>query len=222
MAWLPSGEMMDLINVATARSMWTFDIVELNNQGRRLYPDVLGLIREHYDFDDEEDPPKPENKFKLLNGAYQAKRGLVNISLQVFNDGIWAETTSNTEDSDAFLEDLLSWLKSELGMNYHPRLVKIKGNISELVVHSDVALGAVCRKFKLFADRLSTVSLYQKIEHQELAAVFFGASEKSVSSFTFERKAATPFEESKFYCRAPLATDLHFELLKEFEGILLG
>src|SRR5216684_2668536 len=109
---------MDLVNVAIARSIWLFDVAELNNHGRRLHPDVLDIIREHYDFDDEADPPKPEDKFKLLNGQYQASHALVNVSLQIFSDGMWAETTSNTNVSDAFLEDLLHWLKSELHMNY--------------------------------------------------------------------------------------------------------
>ena len=119
-----------------------------------------------------------------------------------------------------FLEDLFGWLKTDLGLNYHGALIKQKGYQSELVVRSNVALGKVSGKFLRFAEQLSTIPLFGKVEPQELVAIYFGASEKSASSFTVERKAATPFQENKYYCRAPLPTTQHLALLKEFEAVM--
>jgi hypothetical protein len=213
---------MELISIAVARSTWNLDIAELNCKGMRLYPDVMDRIREHYDFDEEEDPPKGEDRFKLANGRHQIPQGdiVAIIALQFFADGISAETRAHTDASDAFLEDLFGWLKSDLGMYYHKNLIRQKTYQSELSVRSNVALGAVCEKLQRFAERLSTVSLFGKTEQQELASIYFGASGGTFSSFSFERKATTPFRENRFYCRAPLTTTEHFRLLQEFENII--
>ena len=211
---------MDLLNVAVARSIWNFDLAELNNKGRRLYPDVIELIRDHYDFEDELDNVKLEDRFTLLNGQYQAKHALISVSLRFFSDGISAETTSTTDDSDAFLSDVLGWLQAELGMNYHPGIIKTRGYHSELVVKSDLALGSVCEKLQRFAEHLSALSVFGKAESQELASVYFGASEKTMAAFTFERKAGAPFGEHKFYSRAPFSTAEHLKLLRKFETMM--
>lgn len=214
---------MELINVAVARSLWHFGVEELNRKGIRVYPNVVERIRERYDFDEEDESAKPEDRFKLKNGAFKGSHGEeVPIRLEIYNDGLLAETISTTEDSDAFLEDLLTWLNTEFGMNYYPSLVRKKGYQSEVVIRSDVPLGSVCDKLKRFAERLSTIPLFETIEPQELVSLYFGATLKTQASFTFERRSAAPFDERKFYCRAPLSTSQHLDLIRDFESIMSG
>src|SRR5438874_7481889 len=67
---------MQLLNVITARSVWLFDIAELNPRGKALFPDLFEWLKEAYDFQkvpssltDVDDT----KAFVFSNGQYQAK-----------------------------------------------------------------------------------------------------------------------------------------------------
>ena len=212
---------MELVNVAVARAIAILDLAELNNRGLRVYPDLLDSIRKKYDFDKEADPAKLENRYKLFNGFYSTNHGKVTVGLQLYSDGVWAETNTNTTDSEAFLNDLLNWSKTELGMNYSPGMIKSKGYQSELVIRSNIVLTTVCDGLSKFAKRLASVPFNGRAKRQELVTVSFGADGDPSANFTFDRRTGAPFAENKFYCRAPLPTDEHFRLLQEFEALFL-
>jgi hypothetical protein len=39
-----------------------------------------------------------------------------------------------------------------------------------------------------------------------------------IAAFTIQRRGQTPFEENKYFSEAPLPTDIHINLLEQFEA----
>src|SRR5207248_11230692 len=95
---------MQLLNVITARSVWLFDIAELNPRGKALFPDLFEWLKEAYDFQkvpssltDVDDT----KAFVFSNGQYQAKEEIfVHVELKIYNDGLMANTQSSTRDTE--------------------------------------------------------------------------------------------------------------------------
>jgi hypothetical protein len=195
---------------------------ELNKGGVRLYPSVSNAIIERYDFDEiKEGEYNPDRGLHLKNGVFHGTSNReILVHLQVYTDGVIAETISSTADSDLFIEDLLKWVSTEFGMNYHSKLVRQKLYYSELVVTAEVDLDRICEKLRVFAEHLSTLPFFGQPQKQATAAITFGCDGKNQSSFSFERRAGVPFADNRYYTRAALPTSDHMALLEEFEQAL--
>src|SRR5580704_17868259 len=102
---------MQLLSVGLARSIWLFDINELNPTGKSIFPDILAWLGEEYCFQTfpraiaEIDKEKKGYLFKT--GEFQTGADTINVNLSIFGDGIVAETWASTGKGDSFLEDIL-------------------------------------------------------------------------------------------------------------------
>jgi hypothetical protein len=135
-------------------------------------------------------------------------------------------TRSNTTASREILEEALIWAKSTFGLKYDPGMIRRFGYVSQVTFYSDLILDGLNPAVKQLSQRVTdAVSEIHKdridyhatqlwIQHDQLKR------KNAVAGFYIAPRVETPFEDHKYFSEAPLPTDLHWELLEEFEAAL--
>ena len=217
---------MKLLSVNLARSIWFFPLAELNPRGRHLYQVYLSII-EKYRFTNYPATISEvdfQEGLKIQNGVFErTDKEPVSVSLTIYNEGLLAETRSSTADTDAFLEDLLNWLARDFNLSYEPGMVRAKIYVSELYIRMDHELKTLNPRLEEFSKELSSkVPGYGEIS-LEVSGISFWTDPNKIgraTPFRLERHEGMPFKENRYYSMAPLSTELHREMLEEFERIL--
>ncbi|HYL36805.1 MAG TPA: hypothetical protein VEV17_12900 [Bryobacteraceae bacterium] len=220
---------MKLLSIITARSLWFFDVQDLNPRGKDLTEDLIDWIKEGYNFTGAPDASTVATELSagkglaFTGGSFQAREEFfVPVNFTMFSDGFLGETKSSTHDSDAFLEDLLTSASKEFGLSYEPSMILRKNYVSEMIVRPDRTLAGLNPKLKEFSNRLK--SLTPNAPDFEVAGLSLWTSPPVAGSrpfiFSFERQANKPFQERRYYSQAPVQTEDHIKLLEEFEQIL--
>jgi len=219
---------MELLNVIAARSVWLFDIAELNPRGKALFPDLFDWLKDSYNFQkvpssltDVDDT----KAFVFSTGQYQAKEEIfVGVELKIYNDGLIANTQSSTRDTDRFLEDVLISASAEFSLNFRPEMIQKKLYVSELNVFSQKNF--VHPGLEKFGTKISQATSSNGHVEFEFGGVSFWPRQSfpplPVSAFHFERKLNTDRDHQKYFSRAPLQTDIHLQLLADFEAELMA
>jgi hypothetical protein len=230
---------MRLLNVKTAKSIWLIDLNDLNPTGRNVADDLILWIKDRYSFDrhsftDPTDPkggsnaPADFHGVKFTAGKFDPSNpdGLIEariiVNLEVYNDGLVAETFSSTRNSDRFLQDLLSAASESMRISFDESLIRQKFYVSELHVKSDASLEMLNPRLKPFADKLSK-NVTRRGPFQAASIGFWTDPGRNGGHITFslERQAGKDFTQNRYFSSAPMPTDLHFEFLEELEDILL-
>jgi hypothetical protein len=218
---------MELLNVITARSVWLFDLAELNPKGKSVFPELLDWLKDTYDFEKSPKSVDDVDETKALvfsRGHYQAKEEIFVyvVELKVYTDGLVANTQSSTKDTDAFLNDILTTSGQEFSLTYKSEMIRKRLYLSELNVRSQKNLGGVNPHLDDFASRISKAGGHQF----EFAGLSFWPRQAipptAISAFTLERKVNTDRNENKYFSRAPLHTEDHFNLLQEIESVFMA
>jgi hypothetical protein len=220
---------MKVINVAGAKSVWLFDIQDLNPRGKDIMPEFLEWLKDNYGFDkaptsvDQLDATTKALKFE--RGRFMIKEEIyITVGLEIYKDGIVATSNSSTRDSEAFVEDLLSFTAKEFSLPYDPEMIKAKMQTSELIVRLDLPLSNVNPKLAEFAAKVTATCGYSDMPKFELSGIGFGndpiRARLKLAGFTVERQNGTEYAQNRFYSKAPVHTDQHEQLLGEFEQIL--
>jgi hypothetical protein len=220
---------MEIVNVRNARSVWLFDPRDLNPRGLSPVP-FLSAIKDRYHFLGW--PRTPEELswttaspkgIKFTDGAFSIDDQTYSISVALYNDGVVADTGSSTTHSDAFLGDLLSFGAQHFGVDYHPEIVYRKQHHSELLVRTGHDLNETCDKIARLAARFSAIvgdgPPFQWFG-LELRRDPSTVSGPVIPSFKLEREAGRTPSEGRYYSSAPLRTEAHEQLLRDFESIM--
>jgi len=215
---------MKIAEVILARSIWLFDTYELNPRGvslRSLYKSMVE--RYHFlKYPKHSEDLNLDRALQFQDGTFTVEgKGDLWVNLQLFNDGLIADTRSSTSDSEAFLEDLLHNAKEKMGLKYHSQLVRIKDNYSGLTVFPAFDLHTISDKLAAFAKTIAEFEPARTIDPQHLSSIQFKSSDSAALAFTFERRVGTPFSENKYYSYASLTTNRHIQLLDTFEKIMI-
>ena len=219
---------MKLLAVKQARSIWLISQIDLNPRGRNLLSLIPGIVS-NYKF--QVFPIKPEDfdlskGVKFFGGIFQKdSQTEINVDLTVFVDGFIADTRSSTQDSDAFLDELLTSATTELGLVPYKEVLRTNSYLSELLVQTDKSLNTLNPKLERFAKRLT--SLIEGHDHHPIAFETYAIAlwtnptiTLPPGPFRFQRADDIPFSENRYHSIAPLQTEIHIELLTEFESIL--
>src|SRR6266851_2597163 len=220
---------MQTLNVMGAKSIWLFDINDLNPRGKDINAELLDWLKETYSFD--KAPTSPNDidagtkSLKFGQGRFQVKEEIfISVDLEIYSDGFVANSRSSTQDTDAFLEDVLSSAMKEFSLWYTPDIIQKKMHVSELTVRLDGVLFNLNPKLTGFANTISALCGLPEIPPFEPSLLGFSTdlaiSPLKPSLFVLERKAGVPFADKRYYSRAPVHTDQHQELLAELEHIL--
>jgi len=223
---------MELLNVMAAKSVWLFDINDLNPQGKSFIPDLFAWLTERYQF--RTFPKSPSDLDETKGLAFKEGTGRtdegdpINFELTIYNDGVIANTWSSTRYTDAFIEQVLSGASKQFGLAYTPTMFRSKTHISELVFRMDRSLTDLDRRLNDFARELTKAFATEsnlKFGPFIFSGLSFAIDSSSTSlkpaSFAIERRIGAPFSENRFYSKSPLHTDNHLAALNAFELLLL-
>src|SRR5579859_15554 len=209
--------------ILLARAVAFFETAELTPRTTIFPPDAVREILKQFQF---QKYPKNFEEWTADKGAeflIGKYRDLVIDKLLIWQTGITVETKAGTTESRRFLEEILLWAKSTLGIAYEPDMIKHWAYVSSMVVHSDVPILSTSPVERL-AEKISSelggilgepiqyLPAGMAIAHDPLAR------KTGRAIFTISRRADTPYSENKYFSEAPLPTEVHFRLLEEFEA----
>jgi hypothetical protein len=219
---------MKLLSIQRARSLWFVNLTDLNPRGHYLLGLIPSIIKK-YRF--QIFPAKPDDfdlikGIKLLGGAFHKElQHDISIEVNIFNNGLFADTRSSTEDSDAFLDEFLTWMAAELDLVPYQEVLNTKVYVSELWVQTDKSMNTLNPKLTDFAKRLTSLIVGHE-NHPiayETTGIYLWTNPiitNPPATFRFERVEGAPFNENRYYSAAPLQTNVHLEILTELESIL--
>jgi len=234
---------MKIKNVKLARSIWLFDLQDLNPSGKDIAEDLFEWIKDSYNFSVAPDlqtlvaaartNPAVAGNQPLSTGAvferghFQAREEVfIEISkLTLYSDGIVIDTPSSTKDGDQFARDLLQSAAGEFSLAYDEETVRKRIYLSELVVRSEISLDRINPRLAAFAKRISEAFPDDTKPQFQLAGLQYWSEPNDVGThkiFTLERQAGKTFVERRYYSQAPLPTNDHFRLLEELERIAMA
>lgn len=220
---------MKQIVVAMARTIWVFDLALFNPKGLNLWPVCEWLIKE-YRF---ASFPKNVLDFNAEKGlAFQAapfinsKGENVLVALSVFNNGLVAEASSSTDDSEAFLEKVTTEISKTFGLTVPSGFGR--AYVSQLEVELRLSLAAINPKLGEIAEFLSgSVQPYDgKPRNYNFGALQFWTEDvnpaTSPAYFRLERKVGAPFSRNHYFSQSALKTHEHRALLERIETMFQG
>jgi hypothetical protein len=212
--------------VILARCIAFVETYDLSPQGRVFYPDLTKELVARYQF---QKFPKDISEYDEQKGIeYQTGRRGEDViwSLKIFNTGIAVDTRVNTKVSREIIEEALLWGKEKFGLSYEPGMISRFAYVSQVTFYSDLTLDALNPAVKrlgervssavseIFKDKINYQATQLWIQHDQLKR------KNAIAGFTILPRVESPLEERKYFSEAPLSTDLHWELLEEFEAAL--
>jgi hypothetical protein len=215
---------LNVLYVAMARAIRLFDFSTMNPAGRDI-AETLGRIAIRYKFGKfPQNIADVEEKkgWWFRGGGFTSPRGVrVLVTVTLYTDGFVADTMSTTDDSSAFLDDLIKWMVEEEGLT--APIAPKNGFLTQLVFQSKAPLVAVNPRLADFAKRIAQASQpADGISRQfDVGAINFWTEDSTQlgapAHFKIERKFTVPFSEDTYYSQAPMETAKHIALLTEFE-----
>jgi hypothetical protein len=156
-------------------------------------------------------------------GAFRTNTGdWILAALKLYNDGLVAETQSNTNHTEAFLYDLTGFLTKQFRLRFEESVIKEKHFLSQVVVSSAAFSRIADPRMAAFAEYLTR--MFRFSSPSEMTGIHFGPDPATLEGKSFgmrlERKSGTPFSEAAYFSEAPTATDTHIEILQKLEEIL--
>jgi hypothetical protein len=217
---------MDSIAVLLARASVWVESYDLNPRGAVFYLDLAKAITARYKF--EKFPQKLED-FDESKGVIFASGklgGTVIEQLAFYTYGIVLDTRVSTDESKRLLEEGLQWASKEFGLPNINLATRRWQYESSVTFHSKVRLLSASPAFEKLADNLTkgvreVIGENLSYDMTILALNYDQLLRKHpLRVFSIQRRENTPFSENKYFSEAPLPTERHIHLLKEFEADL--
>jgi hypothetical protein len=197
--------------------------VDLNPRGKIFYPEFVQEVVQRYKF---QKYPKTIEDFDESKGIefYEGKTGSKVIQkFTIFNTLLVLETRSSTTDSKQILEEMLTWGAAKFDLAYNPEKIKHFAYVSSLTFYSDIPILHASPALEKLAVKTGKAlsDIWQEPISYEPTNLVVGhdmmARKYGIAAFTITRRAEAKFSENKYFSEAPLPTDMHLEMLKEFE-----
>jgi len=214
---------MKLLSIKMSRLTVLFHFTRA--QGQTYLPQAAAGLVERYSF-----AGSPQSIAELKADRVDFKHGLFNgsaiESLEIYDDGIVIESRSDTELIDAFLEDLLEWMQSEVGLSIFKSRTIDRMYESNLIFHADEKIMTPLKAMSALCGQVGEmVALNTGLEVEFQSAGFTVAADHTQipslkpSIFRLERIFASEFPLNQFISVAPLKTSQHVEVLEKLESL---
>jgi len=215
---------MQLSAIITSRALAFIDVNEILSGGNIYFPDVSKILASEFDF--QKVPARPE-EFNMGEGVefkLGRNKAVVIERIAIFYGLVLLETKSTTEVSQQTLLEVFRTVFSKMNISFSEELIKRWAFISFLTFYTDFPLLAeYSDPLKLLAEK--TTKAVSQIFNEDLKyeplEIKIGHEpnlrKNDIASFTIQHRLGTRFSEKKYYSEAPLPTDLHLQLLQEFE-----
>jgi hypothetical protein len=211
--------------IMLARAIALVETSDLNPRGQVFGPDLVRALVERYNF---QKFPQTPDEFDEGKGVefITGKAGTTVVEkFTVWRAGLGLETRSSTDDSKQILEGMLEWGAERFGLAYTSGMIKRWMYVSNVTFYSNVPLLALLSDPLAKLSRRTSESLSQilgeRIEYETVMVTVHHdvlTRKFSPAPFSIQRRVETPFADNKYYSEAPLPTDVHIELLREFEA----
>lgn len=216
---------MEQLTVLLARAGAWVEVLDLNPRGKVFYPALVQALVERYGF--QAFPQKLEDYNESKGIEFLAGRhGNTTIEkVVIYTHGVILETRESTDVSRALLEDAFGWAAKDLGLNYRgSQPIRSWQYYSQLTFDSKIQLTSLHPALQHLTDGISnaveSVSgerlVYEpvnlKVDHDVMLR------KNPYGFFSLQRREEIPFAEGKYYSDAPIPTDIHIQLLKQFEA----
>lgn len=215
---------MELKAVVMARILGFVELATLNPGGRIFFPNVIAAITERFHF--QKYPTTPDHLdeskgIEFLDGQWDG----INVSkLTIYNNGFLVETQASTTDSESILMASLEWAKKEFGITFVPEMIYRRRYLSDLVVSTDVPILDGFKPINKLRQNLAAFMENILAEPLPYAAVRLDVDferfqrQAPIAPLTIQRRTDYAFSDNRYYSEAPLPTEMHFNLLKEYEN----
>ena len=214
---------MKLLAIEMSRVVSLFRIARRSGQ---LYePHAAALLAGRYSFSN---APKSfedlrENKILFQHGLFE---GNAIDTLEIYNDGIVVTSKSDSGFIDEFLDDLRSWVDTDLEISV------IKTHTVNRIYESNLTVETDRNILKTFGVHDSIARLIEtalldssglEIQYENVGVSLSADQAQNPSLnpalFRFERRSGVEFSLNQFYTTAPLKTNQHLEILEELERL---
>jgi hypothetical protein len=213
---------MNVLYVGLARTIWIFDFSQLNPTGLSLRG-VIDEVGKRYQF-----AKTPKNELDLdeqrslafKSGTFTGQRNVpLFVNLSIYSDGFAADTTSSTDESTEFLNNLAKWLNDTYGLTVPKERRELY--LSQIDFRMETSLGLNPRLAplsKLVESRVKTRSPIEAGSIQFWAEDFNKPG--APAPIKVERKIGAAFSSDHYFSQAPIPTKDHITFLNDFEAIL--
>jgi hypothetical protein len=218
---------MKLISVLMARTVLFFDFAAFNPKGLNLWP-VCEWLAKKYQFASSPKNLLDVNSDKALSfqaGSFvNSKAENVLVSLAVYNNGLSADVSSSTDDSDEFLREVTTEVSKEFGFTVSSNARR--AYVSQVEIESQFSLEVLNPKLATLAELLSATvkPIDGKRKEFDFGVLHLWTEDTNPTSspayYRFERKIGLPFSSNRYFSQAALKTDEHREFLEKFEAAL--
>jgi hypothetical protein len=213
---------VEVAAILLARVLAFFETADVTVRKGIFIPELSKALAQHCTF---QKSPKTLEEWNTADGALFEMGKLGNTVLKkviLYNNGIQVDTVAGTTESKRVLEELLYWVRDEFGITYGPDTVREWGYVSDVTFHTRVPIlmtGPIERLTRGINAEISKIlpqeTIYQpagiSIGHDPLLRKYARAP------FTIHRRAEVAWTENKYFSEAPLPTDIHLELLAQYE-----
>lgn len=207
----------------TGRAIWLFETIELNPRGVDSLS-AYEAIRNKYSFAGPKTREEIENSadgIKFQNGSFKPNGSeAFAVTLEIYKDGIIAETRSSTELAELFLSDAMHFARLEYGLYFEESMIRQRRYGSTLLFESAHGLDRLSNTLSELAAELQS----ETGRRYEVTGLTMGFDPIEINdglgSFTIERRIGVPHAGDRFFSIAPLQTEKHIALLERFESLM--
>jgi hypothetical protein len=209
---------MDLVGIERSRIIF---LTQVHRPSGQLYlPDAVAKVVERYSFFK---APSPDQAYPITFsvGKFQD----VQISeFSIYNDGFTVSSASDTDILDAFIQELMSWASTDLG------LVQVASSKSEKIYESSIVVKADTDLAEAIApqndarlavaDAMKSVGINAPLKLSGFLLDFDPSDflgKAKPSRVTVDRRIGKSFSENIFFSQAPFRTKDHLNVLRSFE-----
>lgn len=218
---------MRLVSIDVARTAQLFVPDEVKPRSGLHFSDLMGKIKDRYDFFDIPQRQKNADGLKFESGRFEHSDTPINIAqLILYSDGVLVEAPT-TDDANTVLDEFLPWLQNELDFGDVPTKLP-RTYISGLVVDFDQRIDSSASIFEQINSMLRSLyhqyyDINQSVALNKLAFCAELPLPRTMvgPEFTIERRIDTKQEDNRFYSASPFPTQEHIRLLENFERSLV-
>jgi hypothetical protein len=167
-----------------------------------------------------------QNGLQFGMGHFKINGTTVTITdFRVYNDGLVA-ISEKTDWAEAFLEDVISWVKLEFGFREISSGIR-KLYASTIVVEFERPLSRLLRGYELISALISarTMTVSSEKRVMQLARLDFDvdrtalAGQLALPKFVLERRANVSFAQERYFSDGPMHSADHLAVLEEIEKL---
>lgn len=219
---------MQIAAILLARATAWIESTDLNPRGASFYPAVAEALVKRYNFNKF---PQKEDEFDEGKGVLFQSGYFDNTTIEqfiVYRYGLVVDTRDSTDVSKKLLVNCLEWGRKELGLVYHDKMIKRWHYESQICFETEanmINLNPIFSKFCDTANKFLSETINENLVYEPVNIVFnFDNLRRKhvLGPFSLQRRDNTPFSDNRYFSSAPLPTDLHIKLLKEYEAELLA